>query len=68
MTVQKFDGHHMMIYDASMRTIMDLPDQQVEALAMIWAWEPISRAEAIRQAVDQMLQGRPPHDPGVRFP
>ena len=38
-----------------MRTIIDLPREQVEALAALCAREKISRAEAIRRAVDSFL-------------
>ena len=45
----------MTCYDDAMRTIIDLPDEQVEALAELCARERISRAEAIRRAVAAML-------------
>lgn len=38
-----------------MRTIIELPDDQVAALAELCDREKISRAEAIRRAVDVML-------------
>lgn len=38
-----------------MRTIIDLPDHQVTALAELCEREHISRAEAIRRALDTML-------------
>ncbi|MCF3649571.1 CopG family transcriptional regulator [Synoicihabitans lomoniglobus] len=38
-----------------MRTIIELPDDQVTALAELCDREKISRAEAIRRAVDVML-------------
>ncbi len=38
-----------------MRTIIDLPDHQVTALAELREREHISRAEAIRRALDAML-------------
>jgi hypothetical protein len=42
----------MMMYDVGrMRTIIDLPDDQLEALAVICRRRGISRAEAIRQAI-----------------
>ena len=40
-----------------MRTIVDLPDNQLEALAKFCSKENISRAEAVRRAVDSMLAG-----------
>jgi metal-responsive CopG/Arc/MetJ family transcriptional regulator len=49
-----------MIYDAViMRTIIELPDEQVTALAELCASENISRAEAIRRAVDALLASQP---------
>ncbi len=45
----------MTYYDDAMRTIVDLPDEQVEALAELCEREKISRAEAIRRAVAAML-------------
>ncbi len=41
-----------------MRTIIDLPDKQVAALSEFCAQEEISRAEAIRRAVDRFLETR----------
>jgi metal-responsive CopG/Arc/MetJ family transcriptional regulator len=38
-----------------MRTIVDLPDYQVAALAELCEREHISRAEAVRRALDVML-------------
>ncbi len=38
-----------------MRTIIDLPDHQVAALAELCEREQISRAEAVRRALDAML-------------
>ncbi len=49
-------------YDDDMRTIIDLPDDQLRALAEICRREKISRAEAIRRAVAeyQMRRGAAP--------
>jgi hypothetical protein len=41
-----------------MRTIVDLPEEQLDALAEICAREGISRAEAIRRAVKAFLAER----------
>jgi hypothetical protein len=41
-----------------MRTIVDLRDDQVAALEALCAAEHISRAEAVRQAVDLYLRER----------
>jgi metal-responsive CopG/Arc/MetJ family transcriptional regulator len=38
-----------------MRTIIDLPDEQIQALADYCARERVSRAEAIRRAVNRLL-------------
>lgn len=48
-----------MIYDnVIMRTIIDLPDDQVLSLSRLCETEKISRAEAIRQALREMLDRR----------
>jgi len=39
-----------------MRTIIDLPQEQLGALARLCEVQKISRAEAIRRAVDRLLQ------------
>lgn len=45
-----------MIYDnVIMRTIVDLPENQVRELAELCKVQQISRAEAIRRALAQML-------------
>jgi metal-responsive CopG/Arc/MetJ family transcriptional regulator len=41
-----------------MRTIIDLPAKQVAALSDFCAREKISRAEAIRRAVESLLASR----------
>ena len=46
-----------MIYDdVIMRTIIDLPDDQLSALSRLCESEGISRAEAVRRAVAEMLR------------
>ncbi len=46
-----------------MRTIIDLPDNQIEALSVICKQTSVSRAELIRRAVAQyLLQHRPEQD------
>jgi len=42
-------------YDDVMRTIIELPDEQVKALADYCAREKISRAEAVRRAVGHLI-------------
>jgi metal-responsive CopG/Arc/MetJ family transcriptional regulator len=39
-----------------MRTIVDLPDEQLGALARLCEEQKISRAEAVRRAVDQLIK------------
>lgn len=52
-----------MIYDdVIMRTIIDLPAEQVEALAEICESEQISRAEAIRRAVADLVSNHKHYD------
>ncbi len=41
----------MTLYDHAMRTIVDLPEEQLNALAEICESQKISRAEAVRRAV-----------------
>jgi len=38
-----------------MRTIVDLPDEQLRALARLCEEQKISRAEAVRRAVDHLI-------------
>ncbi len=45
----------MTMNDDAMRTIIDLPEAQVRALEALCRHKRISRAEAIRQAVDGLL-------------
>lgn len=42
-------------YDDAMRTIIDLPDQNIQALDALCGREHISRAEAVRRAVADYL-------------
>ena len=46
----------MTAYDNIMRTIIDLPKQQLNALPRLCEAQKISRAEAIRRAVDRLLK------------
>jgi metal-responsive CopG/Arc/MetJ family transcriptional regulator len=39
-----------------MRTIVDIPEKQLSALAALCSAHKISRAEAVRRAVDQLLK------------
>ena len=48
----------MTCYDDVMRTIIDLPEDQLGALDGICRREAISRAEAIRRAVDLLVRDR----------
>ncbi len=48
----------MTCYDDAMRTIIDLRDDQLAELDAITAEERISRAEALRRAVDVYLRER----------
>lgn len=50
----------MMHDDVIMRTIVDLPEQQIAALGELCEREQISRAEAIRRAVDGLLASQVP--------
>ena len=57
----------MTCYDDAMRTIIDLPTDQLEALDDICRREAISRAEAIRQAVTLLVRERGASTSGVGF-
>lgn len=46
----------MTCYDDAMRTIIDLPDDQVRGLADYCVKEKVSRAKAIRRAVATLLE------------
>jgi len=46
----------MTCYDDIMRTIIDLPDDQIEALRRYCEREHVSRAEAIRRAVGGLVR------------
>jgi Arc/MetJ-type ribon-helix-helix transcriptional regulator len=45
----------MTAYDAAMRTIIDLPEDQIRAIDAWRKTRGVSRAEAIRQAVSKLL-------------
>jgi hypothetical protein len=46
----------MTLHDDAMRTIIELPEEQITGLAALCERQGISRAEAIRQAVGQLLK------------
>ena len=52
------DQAMMTCYDDVVRTIIELPEGQLEALDSICRRESISRAEAIRRAVDLLVRDR----------
>lgn len=41
-----------------MRTLVDLPEQQIDALAEIGRRERVSRAALVREAVDELIAKR----------
>ncbi len=43
-----------------MRTLVDIPDQQIKALAAVCVSEKLSRAEAVRQAIAAFLENKKP--------
>jgi hypothetical protein len=57
----------MTCYDDVVRTIIELPENQLEALDGICRREEISRAEAIRQAVALLVRQRGAGTSGVAF-
>jgi hypothetical protein len=54
-------------HDDDMRTIIDLPETQIEALDALCRREGISRAEAIRRAVDAHVRGERDRGPDPAF-
>ena len=50
-----------------MRTIVDLPENQLEALSAVCDKEKISRAEAIRRALAKYLHAAKPDDRASAF-
>lgn len=54
-------------YDDVMRTIIDLPAEQLDALTEVCAREGISRAEAVRRAVREFTQARRPEGGAAAF-
>lgn len=54
-------------YDDVMRTIIELPDDQIEALDGICRRDGISRAEAVRQAVTLLMRERSASRSGLAF-
>jgi len=46
----------MTLHDIPMRTIVDLPEEQIGALTRLCEEQRISRAEAVRRAVALMLK------------
>lgn len=57
----------MTAYDIAMRSIIDLPEEQLDALAEICRREGISRAEAIRRAVAAYVETKTPGTPEEAF-
>jgi hypothetical protein len=55
-TARVFDFRMITFHDIIVRTIVDLPNEQVKKLALICRKEKISRAEAVRRAVEQWLR------------
>ena len=44
-----------------MRTLIDIPEKQIQALSAICAAEKVSRAEVIREAIAFYLDKKKPH-------
>ena len=53
--------------DIIVRTIVDLPEEQIRKLTLFCRREKISRAEAIRRAVARFLRASPASDLGSFF-
>jgi hypothetical protein len=56
-----------MIYDDDMRTIVEIPDHQLAAVAAACRREGISRAELVRRAVAAYTRRGEPSDAGDAF-
>jgi len=57
-----------MMYDnVIMRTIIDLPDEQIRSLRLLCQRDGISRAEAIRRALAGMLASQKPGSRAAAF-
>jgi metal-responsive CopG/Arc/MetJ family transcriptional regulator len=54
-------------HDDVMRTIIDLPEEQLAGLARLCDVHRISRAEAVRRAVDHFLKEHRPEGNDVGF-
>ena len=50
-----------------MRTIVDIPNEQIDALAQLCEQQKISRAEAVRRAVDRLLKESSPDRKAIAF-
>ena len=50
-----------------MRTIVDIPEKQIDALAHLCEQQKISRAEAVRRAVDCLLKESSPDRKNIGF-
>ncbi|MGH7984227.1 MAG: ribbon-helix-helix protein, CopG family [Candidatus Udaeobacter sp.] len=48
--------------DIAVRTIVDLPQEQIRKLTLFCRREKISRAEAVRRAVERFLRGSSAND------
>ncbi|MDO8793685.1 MAG: CopG family transcriptional regulator [Vicinamibacterales bacterium] len=57
----------MTSYDDAMRTIIELPGAQLEALGRFCGREGISRAEAVRRAVADLLERDQRQQPARAF-
>jgi metal-responsive CopG/Arc/MetJ family transcriptional regulator len=57
----------MTAYDNVMRTIVEIPEDQLRDLAEMCRREGISRAEAIRRAVAEYARRRKPGETGRAF-
>ena len=57
----------MTSYDDAMRTIIDLPNDQLDGLAILCRRDGISRAEAIRRAVADYTREQLRHDADEGF-
>jgi len=50
-----------------MRTIVELPEDQLSALSKLCSRYNISRAEAVRRAVDRLIKDSLPKDENIGF-
>jgi hypothetical protein len=60
--IKSIDASVITRNDIVVRTIIDLPQEQIRKLTLFCRREKISRAEAVRRAVERFFRGSPASD------